>query len=603
MLMVKFQRPILFLLLLIASLVSHSQLSVIVDSLKSALENTTTSEEKVELLDNLSRTLMSVDLKEGEKYGKELIFVAEESRDRELMVKAYISNGIRCSYWAGAGNISFANQSISYYKKALEIAKESRFEKYVVSALIQLAAVHLLILENDNAMDYANQASSAVSILDNDSLQSRVFLIQGDAHLAKNSKIQALRFYLSSLRLAERLKSALLLRESYLKLSNFYAGIGDHDRAIDYYVMAFNKLEETKAKNAPYQKVVDINSIGNLYAAKKNYDISIHYHEKSIRMADSLNFPNLKIPAYLSLLNEYLEGNKPQKALEYFNSTSGKNLQDFLSKFRMSGIIDQAYGVIYTNLNQLDSAGYYLNKAAPFFDKNNNQTQKINFDFQQARYYNKNGENDKAIDLLLQVKEAAIHIGLLDLTEKVAKELDTLYTKKKDFKLASQYNSMYHIYKDSIQQLNKEKELAQVEAQDEQDRIERIQQEEAEAKRRRNNIQYLAITIGIVVLFIALVVLGMFKVSATTIKMIGFFAFLMFFEFIFLIFKKNIYSITKGEPWKDLLFMIGLAAVLLPLHHWLEHKVIKYLTSHNRLTAAGYHIRSKIFGRTKNKEQ
>ena len=94
----------------------------------------------------------------------------------------------------------------------------------------------------------------------------------------------------------------------------------------------------------------------------------------------------------------------------------------------------------------------------------------------------------------------------------------------------------------------------------------------------------------------------MFKVSAGTIKMIGFFAFLMFFEFIFLIFKKNIYSITEGEPWKDLLFMIGLAAILLPLHHWLEHKVIHYLTSHNRLTAAGSQLRTKFFNRKKNED-
>jgi hypothetical protein len=85
--------------------------------------------------------------------------------------------------------------------------------------------------------------------------------------------------------------------------------------------------------------------------------------------------------------------------------------------------------------------------------------------------------------------------------------------------------------------------------------------------------------------------------------MIGFFAFLMFFEFIFLIFKKNIYSITNGEPWKDLLFMIGLAALLLPLHHWLEHKVIHYLTSHNRLTSAGHHIKRRLFRRTKEGEE
>lgn len=91
----------------------------------------------------------------------------------------------------------------------------------------------------------------------------------------------------------------------------------------------------------------------------------------------------------------------------------------------------------------------------------------------------------------------------------------------------------------------------------------------------------------------------MFRVSATTIKMVGFFSFLMFFEFIFLIFKKNIYGFTNGEPWKDLLFMILLAAILLPLHHWVEHKVIHYLTSHNRLTSSGSSLKERFFKKKK----
>jgi hypothetical protein len=87
-----------------------------------------------------------------------------------------------------------------------------------------------------------------------------------------------------------------------------------------------------------------------------------------------------------------------------------------------------------------------------------------------------------------------------------------------------------------------------------------------------NNIQYTAITIGIIFLFILLAVLGMFRISAGAIKAISFFTFLMLFEFIFLVFKKNIHSITHGEPWKDIAFMIGLAALLFPLHHWAEHR-------------------------------
>lgn len=109
----------------------------------------------------------------------------------------------------------------------------------------------------------------------------------------------------------------------------------------------------------------------------------------------------------------------------------------------------------------------------------------------------------------------------------------------------------------------------------------------------------MVITIGIIALLITMAVLVMFKVPRGLIKAIGFFVFLLLFEFIFLVFKKDIYSITKGEPWRDLLFMIAMAALLVPLHHWLKHKVLHYLTSHNRLTAAGHHIKNKIFRRTK----
>ncbi|HMU73364.1 MAG TPA: hypothetical protein PKD93_11520, partial [Ferruginibacter sp.] len=189
-----------------------------------------------------------------------------------------------------------------------------------------------------------------------------------------------------------------------------------------------------------------------------------------------------------------------------------------------------------------------------------------------------------------------------EMMKQVAYDLDTLYQLKGDYKQALTYSSLGNKYKDSLEKLGKEKDLLQIEVTDEQQRQERIAKEKLEAKHRRDNVQYLLITLGISGLFIMLVMLGMFKVSATTIKMIGFFAFLMFFEFIFLIFKKNIYAFTQGEPWKDLLAMIGLAAILLPLHHWLEHKVIHYLTTHNRLTDSGRGLKEKLFGKRTAKE-
>ena len=179
-----------------------------------------------------------------------------------------------------------------------------------------------------------------------------------------------------------------------------------------------------------------------------------------------------------------------------------------------------------------------------------------------------------------------------------AKHLDSLYSKNGNYKLSNQYNSIYYLYKDSVGKLNKENELAQVEAADVQQRLEKEEKKKEEAEIRNHNIQYMAITIGIALLFVLLVLMGIFKVSENSIKILGFFAFIMFFEFVILIADNKIHNLTHGEPWKVLAIKIILIAMLLPLHHWLEHKVIKYLTSHNRLTAAGHHIR-KVFSRKK----
>ena len=540
---------------------------------------------------------MNIKPSEAEEYGKQLITVAEESRDRKLMFKAYLSNGVRNTYMASQK--IYSDKAISFYNKALDLARQNRMEEEAGAAQLHLAGIYLMIPDNEKALSYATQAFSLISTLNNDSLRAESHNIYGQVYQAKNENILALRNYFSALRLSENIKNNSLIRNCYIYLSDFYSSIDDYDRAIDYMADAVNILDKIKEKNAPYQRVIYTNSIGNLYANKKNYDIAIAYFEKSIRMADSLKFSTLKVPGYVSLLNQYLRIDEPAKALAYMNSQAGSNLKQYLSNFGMAPIIDQAFGVIYTEMGRFDSAGIYLEKAKPFFENSNNESTRIGFYGQLAAFHRKSGNKLRAIEYYNKVKEMSERNGFLENVKRASQYLDTLYTETGNMQLAGKYNATYYQYKDSIETLKREKELMQVEADNEQQRQEKIEKERQERLRQRNNIQYMVIVFGIVALFFALVLLGMFKVSKGLIKAISFFVFLMLFEFVFLVFKKNIYSITHGEPWKDLAFMIALAALLVPLHHWLEHKVLHYLTSHNRLTSAGHHIRKKLFGRTK----
>lgn len=582
----RFLKQAFFLIgILILPFISQAQQAAALDSMKSVLAKAKTPEEKVYWLDNISRTAMNVKLELAEDYGRQLITYAEETRDRKLMFKAYMSNGIRCSYFAGQKD--YTTRSIEYYNKAWEIARQNKMEEEIGEVQLKLSAIHLTIPDKDKALNYVSQAFSLIATLKNDSLKAESHNSFGLVYQARNEKTLALRHFLNALQIAEGTKIPELKRNCYLYLSNFYSRIEDYDKSIDYYMKANKQLDFIKEKNVPYQRVIDLNALGNLFASKKNNDIAFGYFERSIAMADSLKFSTLKIPGYISLLNQNLRIKQPQKALDYMNSSSGINLKKYLSNFGMSGQIDQVYAVIYTELNQFDSAGFYFNRALPYFEQKTSEANRINFYGQLGDYYQRTANYDKAIGYFQKVKEMGERNAQLEHTQSALKHLDSLYVKKGDFKSANQYNVLYYRYKDSIDKLKKENELTQIAAFDEQQRQERLLAEKEEAKAKRIRIQYMGIVIAIGVLFIALVMMGWFKVSANTIKAIGFFSFLIFFEFIFLVFKKNIYGLTHGEPLYDLAFMIGLAAILVPLHHWIEHKVIHFLTSHHMLKLRG----------------
>lgn len=563
----------------------------VIDTFKVQLAKAKTDPERIEILSYLSKVMMNVNPAEADKYGKQMLEIAEGSRDRKMMITALLANGERFSYlFSRRENIE---KAIGYYNQALELARQNKLDDQIIGSYLYLSEIHRTIPDLDKALSYSNQAFSYAGLIKNDSITARVYYELGSVYFSKSEKLLALRNFLAGFRLAEELKNYPLQRSGYSRLSAFYSSLEDYDQAIDYQVDAMNTLEKIKSGQSIYNKVQDLNRIGDLYGYKKSWDMANHYYEKSLAMADSLKFEPLKAMSYRSIVNNYVAANEPQKALDYFNNHP--QLKQYLQAMNFGYFIDQSYGFMYTQIGKYDSAKYYYSKVADFFAKDVNVSNQFSYNYQLGILYRKTGEYDKSLHHFTIANQLADKMGSLPQKSYVANMLDSIYQQKGDYKQALFYNTQYHTLKDSVEKLGKEKDIMQTEAADEKQRQDRITKLAEEKKRQRNNIQYLGITIGIVAFFILLVVMGMFKVSATTIKMISFFAFIMFFEFIFLIFKKNIYSLTKGEPLMDLLFMIGLAALLLPLHHWLEHKVIHYLTSHNRLTSAGHHIRRRFF--------
>lgn len=569
-------RKLLPLIFLCLPFINKAQQNpAVVDSLKNQLKQLSRAEDKVDVLGKISMILMNTSIEEADKYGSLLNQEAELSRKRDLMVKAHYFNGIRYSFLTQSKE--YIQKSIDYLNKGLSLARQNKLEKETAMGYLYLSSVYSKVPDLDKSLSYATQAFSIVQSIRNDSLETATHLMYGNIYQLKKERILALRNYLIGLRIAEEKKDPDLMRHCYSNLSAFYADIKEFDKAIDYAKQAMEELPRTGFENKEYQRVVDIYNLGNLYVGKKDFDMSVYYFEKSIKLADSINYHPLKIPGYNGLLNQYIQAKQPQKALEYFNGSA--DLKKFINGFGFGHVIDDAYGVIYTQLGNYDSAQYYFNKALPGFETKSTPSGRLVFYAHYGQFYKRSGNIPMAIEYFSRAKSVADEISNLEWQQNVSKELDSAYARSGDYKQSHYYNGLYIHYRDSLEQLGEEKDLLQMELDNEEQRRQRIELEEAQALRERHNIQYMGITIAIAVVFLLLVLMGAFKVSVTTIKIMGFFAFILLFEFIILIADNKIHHWTHGEPLPILGIKIILIAMLLPLHHWLEHKVVSYLTS------------------------
>jgi tetratricopeptide (TPR) repeat protein len=249
-------------------------------------------------------------------------------------------------------------------------------------------------------------------------------------------------------------------------------------------------------------------------------------------------------------------------------------------------------------MKKYDSALYHLKKAEPEFERKASGFSKYFFYTNVAHYYEKTKNYPKALEYLLKCQKIGEARGDIQRLGTIAHNLDTIYQQMGDFKSAYSYNAQYHRLKDSLQTLEAEKDLLALEVENENQKKIKEARLAEDAKRDRHNVQYMGITAGIAAVFIVLVMLGTFSVSKTTIRIMGFFAFIFLFEFIILLADHKIHDATHGEPWKILAIKILLISILLPLHHWMEEKVIHFLTERKLLEMNAKGWIGKLTGKT-----
>ena len=508
----------------------------------------------------------------GDSVLNKQLLVAELSNNINLILKALFGDAI-LNIGPSANSESF-NKTIQFVQKGIDYAKSTNNYDYLALGYTRMSAILRQRGEYDKALSNSILALSTLQNVTSDSIKSVTYIELGDTYLDKGEAVSACTNYNNAFDIAVKLNSVPLQSKIHHCLSEMYKKLNDDDLAKDELNQSLNLNQKFGNREGV---LLDYYDLARLTDEK-------FFIEKTIELADSLhNYKNLLNAKILMLVYYYVIEKNDQKALRYL-----ENEPDLKQSYLNSGIENYfvTMGNIYFYSGHIDSALPYYRMAEPEYAKKfNRNLSRINLE-QIAECYSLKHNFAEATSYYLKALEISLQMNDPNTISIYSGKLSDLYEKQNDFKNAFIYSKQSIVYIDSLRDLSKEKDIALlgVERENKKHQQELLQQQQHDYNNR--NIQYMGITIAIVIIFFIMLFVGSYPVSRLTVKFMGYFFFISLFEFIVLLIDNLLLTHSiHSQPLKLWIIKIGVIAILVPFQHFLEHHVIGLLASKKLIEA------------------
>lgn len=246
----------------------------------------------------------------------------------------------------------------------------------------------------------------------------------------------------------------------------YYEGRVNHDlnnaeEATNYYLRARNVAKNT----TDYKLLCLINThLGTLYAYRGLADLALEAYQNAYDYSIQLKDSTLISNSYSCLGRVSTLNNDWTKGLDYYKKAIGIAEQAGSLK-----ALTLAYGeivTVYRSLSMLDSCMYYLDKSKKIEEKHNISALPQTYLGIGETYYCM-GQSDSAYFYLEKALNTTNPYTKQDATQ-------TLYYLCRDlgkYEDAIQYNEQYWIYKDSVDNINRSSEIAEIQVKYKQEKL------------------------------------------------------------------------------------------------------------------------------------
>lgn len=545
---------------------TRSQVNYKIDSLRHLLEVAKTDREKVKLSGRLAEYyFVYEDDRAGDSMLQMQYRAAEISGQKDLIIASLFCTAVtNLNSWRSKESF---DKALQHMQKALDYARAIGDESHITLAYTRIAALYRKRGQLDNAYYNANNAFTSSLNIKDDSIKIVAAIELGDCYQLRGESLMAFKTYIRAFDLAVEIDNATLQSEVYHRYANLYHSLGNDNLAKEQLAKSRELNEENNNIEGLISDYIDISR-----ATEERF-----YVDKALQLAYSINSEKNIIYAKRILYGyyAYIIGNS-DSTIKYINSNPDLK-QVFLNE-GTSGFYWRL-GSVFHYSSKPDSAIYYFNLAKPGLERD--------FDLNTLQQlYEEMGE---CYSLINRPKESIVYyqkaLELNNETDDPVKAaryssaLSTMYEAMHDYQNAFRYSQRTSILKDSLQKLSNLRDISLIEVSNEKKNHDRELERLAQEQITRRNLQYMAITIAITVIFLLMIIVGMFRISRLTIKLLGYFSFISLFEFIVLLIDSFLHRLAHGEPLKIWLMKIVLIALLVPFQHYLEHGMIRFMES------------------------
>ena len=413
-----------------------------------------------------------------------------------------------------------------------------------------------------------------LSTTKDDSIRYR--LIEDLGYAWYNVKAEkSLVYFQEALDLARKLKKKTRIEQALINNALHQNLVGNAPKAISLFHEVLQMTEKEKSENYGTASVflgIAYLNLGDLQNALLYTKIAFQLFEKTNREFKPINKRGLVgIPMVLGEI--FLGMNQLDSAFVYAQ-LAYQRLMD--KKNNVNGIpfvfeVPDLLGSIHEKLTHKELALAFYKEGLQNAEKFENayciQKGKMSL----ANFFDKNQQPDSVIKYASQALESAGNQLNYKTIQEAGLLLKKIYEKQQNPAQALHYYTLAMTAKDSLANSEKVKQIQVLTFKEETRQAELAQQQAKANQQRQENIQLLALAVGIISAFIAVMAVGSRRINIRMLEFLIILVLLLFFEFINLVLSPVIDKLTNHQPALMLLSLVAVAAVLSPLHNQLEN--------------------------------